>query len=225
MNTVSKMVESVVVYVVLITIITNLIGNSSYRKYIQVFIGMLLILIVLSPILKLLNWDEKLEFHINMNELTVTNEEMKEQLSMVEGEQKKWILTEYKKSIEVTLEQLVETEGCKFKSCNITFDETNENFGEIESIFMICKEEDNISTEEIKRSIESNSLIKKIEEIKIPSIKIEEKSVYQELEQEEKKLQKNQTKVTVEKNIKKSMVQWLGIENNKIVISWEAEIE
>lgn len=222
MQAISKMVESIVVYVVLITIVMNVIGNSTYRKYVQIFTGMLLILIVLNPVLKLLNWDDTLELHLGINEQVIISQEMKQQLTMAEDDKKKWILADYKKNIEKTLAQMLEVEGCRFGSCDIVFNETEEKFGEIESIILVCEEKNMLKTEEMEENLETQSLIKKVEKIRILDISLDEKSVYKEME-EEKPNQKSQTKSSVEKNLRKSIIQWLGIDNNSIVISWEAE--
>ena len=42
-------VRNTVIYLILNTIIMNLLGNSSYKKYVSIVSGMILLVIVVSP--------------------------------------------------------------------------------------------------------------------------------------------------------------------------------
>ena len=60
-------VRNTVIYLILNTIIMNLLGNSSYKKYVSIVSGMILLLIVVSPFFKLLKMDGILDYYLNSN--------------------------------------------------------------------------------------------------------------------------------------------------------------
>ncbi len=51
-------IKNIVIYMLLNTIIMNLLGNKSYKKYVSIVSGMILVLIVISPLMKLMKLDE-----------------------------------------------------------------------------------------------------------------------------------------------------------------------
>lgn len=67
MDGVIEWVRNIVIFLILNTIIMNLLGNSSYKKYVSIVSGMILLLIVVSPFLKLLRIDEILDYYLNTN--------------------------------------------------------------------------------------------------------------------------------------------------------------
>ena len=60
-------IRNIVIYLILNTIIMNLLGSSSYKKYVSIISGMILLLIVVSPFLKLLDMDGILDYYLNSN--------------------------------------------------------------------------------------------------------------------------------------------------------------
>jgi len=56
-----KWIENIAFYLIIITIILQLIPNPAYKKYIQFFMGLILILMLSGPIFKILNIKEEFQ--------------------------------------------------------------------------------------------------------------------------------------------------------------------
>lgn len=54
-------IQNISIYMVLIIMITQVVPNQTYKKYIRYFTGLLLIVLLLTPILKILGMEER--FH------------------------------------------------------------------------------------------------------------------------------------------------------------------
>ena len=50
MESVYETIKSIAAYLILVTVLINLVNGSSYKKYVQLVSGMILILIVLLPL-------------------------------------------------------------------------------------------------------------------------------------------------------------------------------
>lgn len=248
MKLINQTIENMVVYLVLVAILMNLLGNTTYKKYIQIFSGIVLMLIVLNPILQLLKWDGVLDFHIFSSELTVSNAEMQREMAVAEGEQRKIILLQYKKEVEEQIRQLANVQELDVVTCMVSVSEEEESFGEIEYIELTCKEKEEaleeMSEEGIKRKEDNKKeekeqeiLIEKVERIQIQPIEqentnykkqqqIENQIVQQEEQQKQETVetfarQKKELLLQEESDALKKEVQRLyGIEKDCIQIVW-----
>ena len=61
MDLVYEWMKNLVFYSLLVSIVTNVMPNSEYQKYIRFFLGMLLIVVAVTPVLKVLNLDETMD--------------------------------------------------------------------------------------------------------------------------------------------------------------------
>ena len=60
MNIVYEWIRTIAVYLILVTVLLTLVNGKTYKKYVELVCGMVLILIVVSPITKLLSLDGKM---------------------------------------------------------------------------------------------------------------------------------------------------------------------
>lgn len=61
MDSIYEWMKNLVFYSLLVSIVMNVMPNSEYQKYIRFFLGMLLIVVAITPILQLLNLDETMD--------------------------------------------------------------------------------------------------------------------------------------------------------------------
>lgn len=54
-------IENVAVYMVIITVAMQMVPNNSYKKYIRFFTGLILIIMMSGPILKIFGMEQELE--------------------------------------------------------------------------------------------------------------------------------------------------------------------
>lgn len=126
-------IKNIVIYMLLNTIIMNLLGNKSYKKYVSIVSGMILVLIVISPLMKLMKLDENLDYYLGSNDFAIEASEFKKDLSRIEEEQRTAIFAEYEGKIRQQTEELLLEEGVYLESFHISVDQDigSAGFGEI----------------------------------------------------------------------------------------------
>lgn len=165
MDKIYEWIRNIVIYMILNTIIMNLLGNSSYKKYVNIISGMILVLIVVAPVMELLNISDSLDFYFASNKIAIDTSEFEYRLAQVEKAQMDEVFGEYKKKLSESTEQILKEEGLYLKDLNIVFDKDEESstFGQVVGM------EIDVSTEE---TMEEAAEVFRVDTIKIDPIKI-----------------------------------------------------
>lgn len=160
-------IRNIIFYMILNTIVMNLLGNSSYKKYASIASGMILVLLVVSPLFQLLKIEKRLDFSFKSNEFALEASEFQNNILRMEEEQKNQIFQEYSLRIQTQVESILNEEGVIVDQFEVSFDQDPESqgFGEIVAM-------------NIKGSVSSKEPQKKssisIEKIEIQSINMRE---------------------------------------------------
>ncbi len=196
-------IKNIVIYMIINTIIMNLLGNKSYKKYVSIVSGMVLVLIVVSPLIKLLKLEDNLDYFLQSNDFAIESSDFKNQLNQMEEEQSDTIFTEYKEKIKKQVEELLLTEQITLKSFHVVIDTMagSSTYGEIKSmkITAVVREDDK---EETKKRLQ-------IDQIEIPRVSLDKK--------EETVTKKVPTPLEI--NIKNKLSDFYNIEQGNINIS------
>jgi stage III sporulation protein AF len=137
MNEIYEWIRNIVIYLILNTIIMNLLGNSSYKKYISIVSGMILLLIVVSPFLKLLNMDEILDYYLNSNIYQADVSDFQNELKLMEDKQKDVVFAGFEDKIRAQLADMLEDEGLYLYEVEVVINQDSgetDSFGEIKSL-------------------------------------------------------------------------------------------
>lgn len=195
-------IRNLVIYMILNTIIMNLLGNSSYKKYIGIVSGMILVLLVISPLMRFLKIDENLNYYLQSNEFTVEASDFKNDLRRMEEMQSDAVFDEYKNKIKKQVEAFLQVEELSLLDFELTFnrDQNSKGFGEILSM--------DIKSEPNNKDMKKDRIT--IDEIEISKV---EKNL-----SEEKKGKKNPPS-PMEINIKIKLSDFYNIEPDNINIS------
>jgi Stage III sporulation protein AF (Spore_III_AF). len=150
----------------------NLLGNSSYKKYVGIFTGMVLILIVITPIMKLIKVEDNFSFHLNMEMLNVNAREMDNELYAAADKRKSLVLDKYKDSLkEQITKQLNQLDLTPVKiEVAVEEDEKKDAYGEIRTINITARQ-----TDDTENGGTGNDKKITIEKVKIESKKEENK--------------------------------------------------
>ena len=126
-------IRNIVIYMILNTIIMNLLGNSSYKKYVSIVSGMILVLIVVSPFIKYLRVEDKLNYYLDFNEFAIETADFENSLRTMEEEQLEYVFQEYSARVKSRVETILQGEGLRLTDfqLNLNRDETSQSFGEI----------------------------------------------------------------------------------------------
>lgn len=195
-------IRNIVIYMILNTIIMNLLGNKSYKKYVSIVSGMILVLIVISPLIKVMKLEDKLDYFLQYNNFSIETSDFENQIKQVEEDQEDVVFAEYEKKIKTQVKELLTNDKVYVKTCNITIDKKTDSstFGEIVGMDITASVEE---TEEVS----GNSI--QIEGIDISQISIGE------MDKEEQQ----KTLSPLEISIKNELSDFYNMEQGNINIS------
>lgn len=152
-------VVNIVVVIFFIAFIEILLPTSNMKRYINMILGLLIIIVLINPIIKLMSSDINIEREVFLNIKNYNTLGMDDNLKYVEL-QNKQITEVYKKKIENEIAELVKTEeNYNIIEINVSIEENikREDFGKITAIEVYLRVNDDIS---------NNKNIIKINEIK-----------------------------------------------------------
>lgn len=129
-------IKNILVYMIINTIVMNLLGNKSYKKYVGIVSGMILVLIVISPVIRLMKLEDNLDYYLQANEYSIETSGFMNDLAHMEKEQSALVFGEYRDKLRLQVEQLLSEEKVTLKSFEVILDEepSSATFGEIRSM-------------------------------------------------------------------------------------------
>lgn len=179
-NFISQWVKSVVMIFIVISILEIVIPNSNLKKYVNMFIGFLIIIVVVTPIVKLLDRHYDIEKEIFRNiveEIEIQNYDNEKILLVQENQIKELYINKIKADVSQILKEVTDYD---ISTINISIYEDDINFGNIKDVEIVLKDKKN-------ENIEGDDSIKviNIEEI---SLKNQEKNEDLSLTAEKEKI-------------------------------------
>ncbi len=207
MEAVYEGIRNIAVYLILVTVFLNLVNGNSYKKYVELVCGMVLILIIISPITSLLALDDNFQYNFDLSSFKV---EMMEQEFLAKAEEvnQEKMEEEYKTVLMRKINEIVEKEGRNVKKADITL--SKEDYGIIEEIIV------EIVEEEAKN--EDTSVL--VEEIWIDEvvISVEETDTGEDMENSEKEnaIAKEKNKTT--ERIRQELASAFAMKEEQIIV-------
>lgn len=134
MEILNETAKNIIVYLLLVTIASNLIGSSSYKKYMGIFTGMLLIIIVAKPVFALFHMEEKLSYHTLANQLQVSAGSIDQQVFQAEDFQKEQMHKAYERELLYQIQTIGGDYGISVKKLEVRLEEREEEYGGLESL-------------------------------------------------------------------------------------------
>lgn len=115
-------IQRIAVYVVLITVLRSLIGKPQYQQYFRFVSGLILILIIVSPVLHLFGGQSDIYGMLNRYLYQLDQEEIETSLQVAEGELQTLIENEYRQYIESQITQLAQQQELDIQEISVSFD-------------------------------------------------------------------------------------------------------
>ena len=140
MDAIYNWIKNIVFFLVLITIINNLVESTSFKKYINLISGMILIILVVSPIFNIFDINEKIDYNYEKNAFTSDVQNIGNELIEIEEMQVSMILKEYKKEIENQTSKILEKKSLFISEFEVKINEDrkSDSFGEIEKLNLVA---------------------------------------------------------------------------------------
>lgn len=140
MQILKEAVQNLVIYMFLVTIILNLTKASGYKKYIELFTGLVLILILLTPVVRLLTGEDVLEKSLMAKQFLFESRDSAEFIYEAETDTKKELLRLYEEKVKERIKLLGEDKGMEVERVKIELSEAEDGFGSIERVEVWLKE-------------------------------------------------------------------------------------
>ena len=177
---VSQWIKSISMIFIIVSIIELVIPNSNLKKYVNMFIGLLIILAIITPIVNLLdsNYDIEKEVFKNIIEgVEIQNINNEDILLAQEKQIKELYINRLRDDVYKSIKEITDYE---IFAINISIYEDKVNYGNIKDMEIVLKDK-------INENVEDNSSIKviNIEEISLESL---EKDKDSNLESEREKI-------------------------------------
>lgn len=145
-------VKNIIIFMLLITVFMNLLGKSSFKQYIRIFVGLVMILIVIKPILTLINAEDKVNRYFNQNLYKINAADITEELYNAEEQYQGKIIEEYKSVIKEQIDSQLQGHDLEVSSLKIDVasDPEKENCGEILGIDLVARNSKKVEDEKKK---------------------------------------------------------------------------
>lgn len=171
-------VRNIVYYLIFMTIITNLLPAGKYEKYLRLFAGCILILLVLKPLTGSLRLEEKI--NAVFRSVSFENEagELKGELDGMEQKRLDHLIGSYEASAEEELIRMAGEEGIEAVAASVVIegDSRNPDFGKVKKIALrLKKTEDTTDAQENADGVRAET--KTAKEDRITLEKVEKVSV------------------------------------------------
>ncbi len=119
MSYIFSWVKNLVCFYLLLTVILHLLPKKNYQKYVRFFSGMLLTILVVSPLLSLMGNEEALKEKISQAGFFQELDNLKMDTEHLENTQKERYLREYEKALEMDVSRMAEQKQMKVSQARV----------------------------------------------------------------------------------------------------------
>lgn len=157
METFYGWIRNIICYLLFISVIENLLPGKKYHKYLKLFSGMILILLIIQPVASGLRLDDKIARYYESFVFRYESDDLKNELLGMEDKRLEQMISQYEEAIAGDLAQMAREEGVETVSCRVVIqrDQTHENFGQVESVSMLVRSESEQEAESLESVITS----------------------------------------------------------------------
>lgn len=220
--------RNILFFMVFLSVISHLLADRSYEKYIRFFAGMVLILITISPLKGGLDFQEQAGILFEEFSDFWEKQQAGEVLADVDKNRMGMFFSEYKKETEKRIGEMAEAEGFVCRGAEVTLQERSESsdYGRVEKIRLHLKKEENVDGEQNERDTGGLDKVKSSEKMEgrtdgesNVSVKVEIPDVKAGLSGKKKEIP--ETGSLQEQQLKRKVAQYYGLEEACVEIWWE----
>ena len=125
-------VKNIAFYLILVAMLIHILPNSNYKKYVKFFTGLLLVIIVISPVIKLLRAEDTLDQSYLIENIKEEYSSIKNSDEDVGYVQQEAILRAYQREVESQIGEIVRSQGLYPTKVSVTLG-INSEYG-VESV-------------------------------------------------------------------------------------------
>ena len=220
--------RNILFFMVFLSVISHLLADRSYEKYIRFFAGMVLILITISPLKGGLDFQEQAGILFEEFSDFWEKQQVGEVLADVDKNRMGVFFSEYKKETEKRIGEMAEAEGFVCGGAEVTLQERSESsdYGRVEKIRLHLKKEENVDEEQNEGDTGGLDKVKSSEKTEgrtdgesNVSVEVEIPDVKAGLSGKKKEILG--TGSLQEQQLKRKVAQYYGLEEACVEIWWE----
>lgn len=138
MEAVYSWVKNIIYYMIFLSVVNNLLADSKYEKYIRFFAGMVLILLVVSPLTGKLRLDEQISTMFRTISLENDTDDLKSKLWEMDDKRLGSMMEQYEETVEQDVAAMAAAEGlvCVDAKVRIDSDRGSGTYGQVTDIQM-----------------------------------------------------------------------------------------
>lgn len=118
---------NLVIYFILVTAVSSVLPGETYRKYIRLFTGVVLILVMVQPLLNLLSLDERIEEIFQFNSFEQEREELRANMEGMAEIGQDYVMENYRKLLERQILALAKEEKVELSNIELILEEDEES--------------------------------------------------------------------------------------------------
>ncbi len=205
---IGEFIKNIVIFLIFSAFIDMILPNNEYKKYINIVVGLILMILIIQPVSKLLFQNqtdfERMIFHRNME---MNQKSIQHQKKIYEDQQNQWIIKSYKDQLEKQTKMLLSTHISRpisELSIEVNEDAHTDQFGMINKILL---------TVHVDSSAQSTKKLSK------DSVRPIEKIVIQSQQPTSSSSIKDVESLLLEKNIKNLLANFYNLSSDNIIIT------
>ncbi len=133
-----QLVQNILVYVVIVTVLRGLISNPKYSQYFQFFSGVIMILLMMSPILTVFQYENEWYSILEEKVLKMDLDHIKEEMNIADGRFEEMVREEYKETVKKQVMMMAEENGLNAEEVLVDIKQGDEEW-QIQEIFWEIK--------------------------------------------------------------------------------------
>lgn len=136
-------VGSILCYLILVSAVRAVLPSGKYEKYIRLFTGMILILLVVQPITGGLELEDRLAYYFEAISFQRESEDLKREILGIEEQRLERVVKEYEGAVEKDVKGMAEDMGFFVEKVEVSIEneQEKENYGEVSHVFMVVRGE------------------------------------------------------------------------------------
>ena len=120
-------VRNIARYLIFMTVLANVLPSGKYEKYMRLFAGMVLLLLVLKPLTGGLRIEERIAYYYKNISFAQEVETLKEESSRLEEERKERMFVQYREGLAADVARLAESAGFAVRDVRVELEEDGES--------------------------------------------------------------------------------------------------
>ncbi len=207
---------NILFFLVFLTVLENLLPNKKYGRYIRLFTGLVLILLIVQPVARGLNLEERLARFFEAITFQQQADDLSREIMGIEQQRLQQIMGSYEEAVESDLNAMAEEMGYVSKGAHVVIEKNvdSQAYGSVVRIEMEVME-----TREGKE--EQDDAVQAVNPVELVTIKVTEEETAEGISKETREETKSLSELSQEgtlNQLKRKVETYYGLETGEVEI-------